>query len=304
MRRLVLITLAGGLACRGGAPPLHPAGSGHDDGHGELSRAALGWSRGEDREPIAAEPVDDEGESGGETYGGAVPPWEYTTSNRVKYPSAANLSGSIEGVVSWRGAVPAKRTSACGPVEVIRIGEGRGVADVLVYIERVRSSRALPNDGRPTSVGGVVVKRGCALRPAVQIVTPLPAALVIHGDHVATRLRVTAATGGPKLYELQEAGRVAMQVQPGVTRVDSAQGELGASWVVAIDTPYYAVTDDAGRFRLDELPPGPYEITIWHAPLPEAGGGKALAYGAPGMVKRSVTVTASRTSRLDVALGR
>ena len=65
---------------------------------------------------------------------------------------------------------------------------------------------------------------------------------------------------------------------------------------------YYALTDDAGRYRLDELPPGTYEVTIWQAPLPDAG--KVLTYGPPVVVKRSVTVRAVRTSRLDVALGR
>jgi len=305
MRRLVLITFAGGLACRGGSPPLHPAGTGHDDAHGDLARAALHFSRGEDSEGVYVEPAHpDDGEYGGSTYGGGViPPWQYTASNRVKYPPSTKPAGAIEGVVSWRGALPAKRKTACGAVELVRIDGKRGVADVLVYIERVKSARTLPNEGRPASVGGVIVKRGCTLMPAVQIVTPLPAPLSIHGDDSAKKIRVTPANGGPKVHDLEEAGRVSLQVQPGITRVDAEAGDLGAAWVVAIDTPYYAVTDDTGRFRLDELPPGSYEVTIWQAPLP-GDGGNALTYGAPVIVKRSATVSASKTARLDVALGR
>ena len=41
-----------------------------------------------------------------------------------------------------------------------------------------------------------------------------------------------------------------------MTRVDSEDGKLGAAWVIGLDTPYYAITDDAGRFRIDELATG------------------------------------------------
>ncbi|HEY5934350.1 MAG TPA: carboxypeptidase-like regulatory domain-containing protein [Kofleriaceae bacterium] len=303
--RLVLITLAGALACRGGTtPPLHPAGAGHDDGHGDLARASLHFTRGEDSEGVYVEPArTDDGEYGGASYGGgSIPPWQYTAANRVKYSPATRPAGAIEGVITWRGAVPATRKTACGAIESARIGDKRGVADVLVYIERVKTARTLPNEGRPASVGGVIVKRGCALMPAVQIVTPLPAPLAIHGDATAKKIRVTPATGGPKVHELQEAGRVSLQVAPGITRVDAEAGDLAAAWVVAIDTPYYAITDDAGRYRIDELPPGTYEVTIWQAPLP--GDGNTLTYGAPVIVKRSATVSATKAARLDVAIGR
>ena len=302
MRRLVLITFAGGLACRGHSPPLHPAGTGHDDGHGDLARASLHWTRAEDSESVYVEPARADGEYGGNAYGsGAVPPWQYTTSNRAKYPLATGAMGAIEGVIRWRGTVPARRT-ACGPVDVLRVNDQRGIADVLVFIERVKAARAIPNEGRPAAVGGVIVKRGCALLPAIQIVTPLPAALAIHGDSAAQRVRITPASGGPRVHELQEGGRVAMQVQPGITRVEAEAGDLAAAWVIAMDTPYYAITDDAGRFRLDELAPGTYEVTIWQAPIPSDH--KTLAYGTPQLTKRTVTVNATKTARLDVALGR
>ena len=50
---------------------------------------------------------------------------------------------------------------------------------------------------KPASVGGLVAKRGCALVPAVQIATPLPAPLLLHGDATRARLRITPPTGAP-----------------------------------------------------------------------------------------------------------
>jgi hypothetical protein len=36
------------------------------------------------------------------------------------------------------------------------------------------------------------------------------------------------------------------------------------SWALVVDHPYYAVTDQDGRFEIGDIPPGTYKITIWH----------------------------------------
>jgi hypothetical protein len=36
------------------------------------------------------------------------------------------------------------------------------------------------------------------------------------------------------------------------------------SWGIAVDDPYYAVTDHAGRFEISDIPPGSYKVMVWH----------------------------------------
>lgn len=36
------------------------------------------------------------------------------------------------------------------------------------------------------------------------------------------------------------------------------------SWALVVDHPYYAITDQDGRFAIGEIPPGTYKVTIWH----------------------------------------
>lgn len=322
----------GTVACGGSSQrqPLYGAGSEKDEGHGMLARASSTLMTSDEAEPELspsereatrrrydeAYPEDYGGNTyggmyGGGLYGGAsyanyVPPaWGYPAINRIPtYSQKPNLTGAIEGTITWRGTAP-KVASTCGAIEPLKVGASRGVGGVLVYIERVNVGRVLPyanGEQRPVTVGGAVIKRGCALAPAVQIVTPVPAALAIHGDTKRTRLRITTPDGAAKSTDLHEAGRVVMQAKLGVTRIESEDGTLGAAWALGIDTPYYALTDDAGKFRIDELAPGSYDVTVWQPPIPTVTNGQ-LVYGPPVVVKRTVRVE-TKAARMDVALGR
>ena len=329
--RWALLPLFGALSC--GAPavrqPLYAAGTERDDGAGLLARASTNLMTADDSNPGALPvrarvPRRYEETFGGDAYGGdayggspyggatyatyAPPQWGYPSVNRMPhYQQQAGLSAAIEGTISWRGAIP-KVTTACGTIDPLAIGAERGVGGALVYIEKVTTGRVLPNamgEQRPALVGGVVVKRGCVFAPTMQVVNPLPAQLAIHGDATRTRIAITmpGAATPAKPTELQEAGRVALQLKVGVTRVEAEDGSLGAAWVIGIETPYFAVTDDAGRFRIDELAPGSYDLTIVQPAVPTMAAGK-LVYGAPVTLHRTVRVDAAKPTRLDVSLGK
>ena len=286
--RLWLAVLAV-CACRGNQPPLYPAGSDKDDGHGLLAQASTQLMTGEEDDGLAddARPRPYGGNGyGGSPYGGAsyasyvVPAWPINAPNRTpRYHQVPGLNGAIEGTITQRAGTKLP----CGELET-RVA--------LVYIEKVQVGRTLMNEGRPANIGGTIVKRDCALAPAAQIVAPLPAALAIHGDAKPARVRVDA-----KHHELQAGGRIALQLQAGVTRVDLDGG--GGAWVVAVDTPYYAISDDRGRYRIDELAAGTYELTIWQPPPAKVANG-AVTYGEPIITKRAVKVEARRATRVDV----
>jgi hypothetical protein len=325
VRERAVLLIAAAVAC--GSPQrsrMYPAGSDKDDGYGDLARMSARLSIGgvSSASPFAAHRArraSPEADAyGGDPYGGASYGDATTDSGAPiapalgnggmprtappRYVPTAGLTGAIEGTVTWHGAPPPQLTTACGPIENpgIRVAANRGVAGVLVYIEHVEIGRTPPSVGRPATVGGIITKRGCALGPPLQILTPLPAELTIHGDTSEVKLRVTLP-GGTRPFDLQPAGRVVLTAQAGVIRVEADDDSLSAAWVVAASTPYYALTDERGRFRLDELAPGTYDVTFWQPPLATTVNGK-LVYGAPVVVHRAVKVDLARPARLDLAL--
>ena len=317
MRLVAVLAL---VAC-GGSPraPLAKAGDEHDDGAGLLARASSSLVLGETEEPTGeariANPYGGNAYGGsvyggtaygGATYGNWTPPqWAYNAPNRIPHYSViAGLTGAIEGTVTWPGAPPPKLTSACGLVDnpTLHIGSDHGVRGVLVFIDKIAIGRPLPYYSRPATVGGIVAKHGCALTPAAQLVMPLPAALAINGDGNRARIRVTAPSGVAKTSELQEAGRIMVELAPGVTRIDGDDDKLAAAWVLTLDSPYYAITDETGHFRLDELSAGTYDVTFWQAPLASATPTGVFSYGAPLIVHRTVKVEAGKPSHLSITL--
>jgi len=320
------------MACHPAAPhqPLAAAGATGadqhpaDDGAGELARwsarlltteepeAALTPAARRRRAPEYGGDVYGGDPYGGAAYGGATyanyrpPSWGYTTPNRQPhYNAVVGLVGAIEGTVAWTGAAPPKLATACGVIDNPSLQvTSRGVGGVLVYIEKVAIGRQVNNYGRPVTVGGTVFKHGCALSPAIQIATPLPALLSIHGDPTRTKVRVTLPTGPVKPYELQEAGRVQLQIPSGITRVDGDDGKLTSAWVLALETPYYAITDEAGHFRLDELADGTYDVMFWQPPIATSGPDGRITYGPPVTVKKTIKVEGTKPAQLAVTLGR
>ncbi|HEY4056043.1 MAG TPA: hypothetical protein VGM39_05515 [Kofleriaceae bacterium] len=111
-------------------------------------------------------------------------------------------------------------------------------------------------------------------------------------------------TPEPHEEDLLEGSRVVAQIRSDIMRVDSVDKAVGSAWLVGLATPAYAITDDAGRFRLDELAKGTYEVTVFVPPPPTVKNG-ALVYGEPLVIKRSVVVPdAPHTTRLDVTVGK
>ena len=51
--------------------------------------------------------------------------------------------------------------------------------------------------------------------------------------------------------------------EPGIVRVFCEIHSHMSAFILVFSHPYYASTDDDGRFRLDGVPPGTYDVVVW-----------------------------------------
>jgi plastocyanin len=78
--------------------------------------------------------------------------------------------------------------------------------------------------------------------------------------------------------------------KPGVYRqLCNVHPEMSAV-IVVLDNPFFAVTGEDGKYKIEHVPPGTYSLNAWSEKLPAA--------------KQSVTVTAGQAATADVALKR
>jgi plastocyanin len=52
--------------------------------------------------------------------------------------------------------------------------------------------------------------------------------------------------------------------RPGIVRVFCQIHSLMSAIIAVVDTPWYAVTSPAGQYRIEEIPPGEYQLHIFH----------------------------------------
>ena len=86
------------------------------------------------------------------------------------------------------------------------------------------------------------------------------------------------------------------------------------SWAIAVDNPYYVLTDENGRFSLEDVPPGTYDLRAWHPGIKqvmkkpvtiEPGGNLTIDFQLPSPGRRKTALTVRTPPRFTpAALGR
>lgn len=203
----------------------------------------------------------------------------------------AQTTGTITGVVSTSGAAPAKPIRVtmdqrvCGdelPDETIVAGRNGALVHAIVRIAGVKARSA-------TGAHGIVNEK-CRFTPRVQIVRPNATISTTSSDPILHTTNVQTETGRTIFnVALPVAGvKINRSVSgAGLLRLSCNTHPWMRGWVLVTDEAA-AVTGADGRFTLSEVPPGTYDVAVWHETLK----------GAP----QKVTVTAGQTTTIDFAL--
>jgi plastocyanin len=185
---------------------------------------------------------------------------------------AVTDGGTLTGTVKYTGAAPApekfevtKDVEVCGKEKTkddLVVASGGGIEDVAVVVKAAKGKAlVVPTD--PVAFD----QKGCEYHPhvlafpagsTVQVLNPDG---VLHNVHVQGKVNPEANRAMPK-FQKKIDWKVEKAEWPIAVKCD-AHPWMHAYWM-SMDTPYYAVTDANGTFKIGDLPPGDYEVEVWH----------------------------------------
>jgi hypothetical protein len=206
--------------------------------------------------------------------------------------------GTIRGSVTFVGPRPEveplvvnKNQDCCGLSkrnETLLIDANGGVRNAVVTIEGIEKGKPFVLEDHELD------NRDCAFVPHVQVV-PLGQSLeIVNSDPILHNTH--AYLGSRTVFNLAlpiQGQRVARRMkQPGIVSVKCDAGHTWMSaYVLVVNNPYCAVTDSTGFFQITDIPPGSYEVKVWHEALGtetktvEVKGGETMKVSFEGLKK-------------------
>lgn len=189
--------------------------------------------------------------------------------------------GSISGTVKFAGekipevkSIPVdKDQEVCGSEpkhseKFVINAENMGLKYVVVSIESIGMGKKIEAPAEGYNLG----QRRCWFEPHVMAV-PAGASVsfpnkidkVMHNLHSYT---MPSNSNRPFNKGVPFGGTFSVTLKkPGLVKMTCDVHKWMLAWIVVKNNPYYAVTDENGNFKIENIPAGTYNVQAWHEAL-------------------------------------
>lgn len=233
--------------------------------------------------------------------------------------------GSISGVVKWAGPAPhdlefpvTKDPQICDPegkktvgLERLIVGPEGGVANTVVYLKNISAGKAmdLPEQRRHLD------QRHCHYIPHILLVPANTELQMQSSDATLHTIHMDGAASFNLPFPFPNQINSRTMATPGLVNLRCNGGHVWMNAeMMVVSHPYYAVTDESGRFQFSDVPPGTYQIVAWHEGWKLLGREQAYdvltehavqrpLFSEPKTWEHSVTVTANHASTVEFTIG-
>ena len=182
-------------------------------------------------------------------------------------------SGTLAGNVKYQGKVPKPKPlkmdadPACGAShdgrtfsESFIVDDEMNLKNVLVWLKNVNYS------GDVTKMPAVIDQKGCIYDPHVLGVMKDQKVIIKNSDATLHNIHSMAKENDqfnfamPKVVKEKETSFSKVE-EPFYIKCDVHPWMK--SWVLVQDHPFFAVTDINGNYKINDIPPGTYEVIAW-----------------------------------------
>jgi hypothetical protein len=184
-------------------------------------------------------------------------------------------TGTIAGTVTWSGPLPRiptfsidKDPEICDPeshrtrdLERLVVSPRNSVANTVVFLKDISRGKAMdiPEPRR------FLDQKQCRYEPHILLVPEKGPLQLKSSDAVLHTVHMDGAAtyNLPFPFINQVVSRTMPSAGLANVRCNGGHAWMNAE-ILVVPHPYYAVTDESGRFELTGVPPGEYEIVAWH----------------------------------------
>jgi hypothetical protein len=177
--------------------------------------------------------------------------------------TTAALAGTLQVDTLARDSVVAvtRDQKICGDSATVTQA---AVAGALIWVDGINAGKPLPEVRRQQ----IVLER-CRFSPRVLAVVSGTTINVLSQDRAVITSRFYREGAPEPVAEIHtvDAGQVVpserIADKPGMVEIRTVQHPWSRGYIAVFDHPYFAVSDDQGRFTISDLPPGTYTVKVW-----------------------------------------
>jgi hypothetical protein len=234
--------------------------------------------------------------------------------------------GTISGTVKWSGPAPkdlefpiTKDPAICetegkktANLERLVVGPEGGVANTIVYLKNISAGKSF--DDFPAQRRHLDQKH-CRYIPHILLVPRNAELSMQSSDSTLHTIHMDGAASYNLPFPFPNQINSRTMSTPGLVNLRCNGGHVWMNAeMMVVNHPYYAVTDESGRFEFTNVPPGTYQIVAWHEGWGLAGKEQAFdvltersvqrpVFTEPKTWEKSVTLNANSSSSVNFAIG-
>lgn len=182
--------------------------------------------------------------------------------------------GTITGTIKFAGSRPVRKKlrvtkdrDVCEKKQHLSwdlvVGPRKGVTNAVVRLIDVKKGK------KWASTKATLDQKSCEYTPHV-VVVPAGGTLnilnsdgILHNIHTYGKVNATINRAQPKFKKVLPV----RFKKPEIVKVTCDAHSWMLGWLVVSNHPYVAVTNDKGEFMLSDVPPGNYQLEVWHETL-------------------------------------